>query len=57
VRCGAIYGATKGNITDPSLTPLDVSSSQYTGTGDFPILNQLKNELNEIHLFKKVEPK
>jgi hypothetical protein len=48
---------TKGNITDPSLKPLDVSSSHYTGTetGDFPILNQLKNELNEIHLFEKVD--
>jgi hypothetical protein len=43
---------TKGNITDPELKPLDVSSYEYTGTGtgDYPILTQLKNELNKIHL-------
>ena len=41
---------TKGNITDPELKPMDVSSSDYTGMGDYPILTQLKNELNKIHL-------
>jgi hypothetical protein len=39
---------TKGNITDPELKPLDVSSYEYTGSNTFPILNQLKNELNEL---------
>jgi hypothetical protein len=34
---------TKGNITDPELKPLDVSSYEYTGSTTFPILNQLKN--------------
>ena len=39
---------TKGNITDPELKPLDVSSYEYTGSNTFPILKQLKNELNDL---------
>ena len=46
---------TKGNITDPELKPLDVSSYEYTGSNTFPILKQLKNELNELFPVLEIE--
>lgn len=46
---------TKGNITDPELKPLDVSSYEYTGSNTFPILKQLKNELNELFPVSELE--
>jgi hypothetical protein len=39
---------TKGKISDPELKPLDVTSYEYTGSNTFPILKQLKTELNEL---------
>ena len=39
---------TKGKITDPELKPLDVTFDEYTESDTFPILKQLKSELNEL---------
>lgn len=39
---------TKGKITDPELKPLEVSFDESVESDEFPILKQLKNELNEL---------